>query len=177
MAEYDAVIEIPRGSRNKYEVDHETGRVYLDRVLYTSFVYPTDYGFFENTLGLDGDPVDVLVLLEYPLFPGVGLSVRPVGVFNMTDEAGSDTKVIGVPAGDPRWEHIQDVKDIPEYTRKEIEHFFEHYKDLEPNKWVKVLGWEGVEEAHRLILEGIEQARGKVGLDPTVGEGREEPAT
>ena len=110
MASYDVVIEIPRGSRNKYEVDHETGRVYLDRVLFTSFVYPADYGFFENTLGLDGDPVDVLVLLEFPLFPGVGVKVRPVGVFNMSDEAGIDSKIIAVPAKDPRWSHIQDIE-------------------------------------------------------------------
>ncbi len=89
MAEYPAVIEIPRGSRNKYEVDHETGRVFLDRVLYTSFVYPADYGFIEHTLADDGDPVDVLVLTEYPLFPGVGVSVRPVAVFNMTDDVAS----------------------------------------------------------------------------------------
>ncbi|HUG50840.1 MAG TPA: inorganic diphosphatase, partial [Terrimesophilobacter sp.] len=118
MASYDVVIEIPRGSRNKYEVDHETGRVYLDRVLFTSFVYPADYGYVENTLGLDGDPVDVLVLLEFPLFPGVGVSVRPVGVFNMRDEAGIDSKIIAVPAKDPRWSHIQDIEDVPEQTRK-----------------------------------------------------------
>ena len=86
MAEYPAIIEIPRGSRNKYEVDHKTGRVFLDRVLHTTFVYPTDYGFFEDTLGLDGDPVDLLLLTQYPLFPGVGVTVRPVGVFNMTDD-------------------------------------------------------------------------------------------
>ncbi|HNP15331.1 MAG: inorganic diphosphatase [Cryobacterium sp.] len=152
MAFYDAIIEIPRGSRNKYEVDHKTGRVTLDRVLYTSFVYPADYGFFENTLGLDGDPLDVLVLLEYPLFPGVGVSVRPVGVFNMTDDAGPDAKVIAVPAKDPRWAHIQDVNDIPEYTRKEIEHFFEHYKDIEPNKWVKTDGWGSAAEAETIIV-------------------------
>ena len=155
MAEYDAVIEIPRGSRNKYEVDHKTGRVYLDRVLYTSFMYPTDYGYFENTLGLDGDPVDVLVLLDYPLFPGVGVSVRPVAVFNMTDDGGSDAKVIAVPAGDPRWNHIQDVLDIPEYTRKEIEHFFEHYKDLEPGKWVKTEGWGDAAEADQIVRDGV----------------------
>jgi inorganic pyrophosphatase len=118
MAAYDAIIEIPKGSHNKYEVDHETGRVFLDRELFTSFVYPTDYGFFENTLGLDGDPVDVLVLLDYPLFPGVGVSVRPVAVFNMTDDGGSNAKIIAVPGKDPRWAHIQDVNDIPEYTRK-----------------------------------------------------------
>lgn len=157
MAGYPAVIEIPKGSRNKYEVDHETGRVYLDRVLFTTFVYPTDYGFFENTLGLDGDPVDVLVLLDYPLFPGVGLTVRPVAVFNMTDDGGSDAKVIAVLEKDPRWSHIQDIGDIPEYTKKEIEHFFEHYKDLEPGKWVKTEGWQGRAEAEQVVIEGIER--------------------
>ena len=155
MAEYDVVIEIPRGSRNKYEVDHETGRVYLDRVLFTGFVYPTDYGYVENTLGLDGDPVDVLVLLDYPVYPGVGIKVRPVGVFNMSDEAGIDSKVIAVQYKDPRWAHIKDVGDIPEYTRKEIEHFFEHYKDLEPGKWVKTEGWGDAKEAGAVIQAGI----------------------
>ncbi len=157
MAEYDVVVEIPRGSRNKYEVDHETGRVYLDRVLFTSFVYPTDYGFFENTLGLDGDPVDVLVLLEYPVFPGVGLKVRPVGVLNMSDEAGSDAKVIAVPYKDPRWLHIQDIGDVPEQTRKEIQHFFERYKDLEPGKWVKVEEWGNAAEAEAIVEAGIKK--------------------
>jgi inorganic pyrophosphatase len=155
MAGYPAVIEIPKGSRNKYEVDHETGRVYLDRVLFTTFVYPTDYGYFENTLGLDGDPVDVLVLLDYPLYPGVGLNVRPVAVFNMTDDGGSDAKVIAVLEKDVRWSHIQDLDDIPEFTKKEIEHFFEHYKDLEPNKWVKTEGWQGRAEAEAIVEEGI----------------------
>jgi inorganic pyrophosphatase len=157
MAGYPAVIEIPKGSRNKYEVDHETGRVFLDRVLYTTFVYPTDYGYFEDTLGLDGDPVDVLVLLDYPLFPGVGVTVRPVAVFNMTDDGGSDAKVIAVQEKDPRWAHIQDLADIPEYTKKEIEHFFEHYKDLEPGKWVKTEGWQGRAEAEQIVLDGIER--------------------
>lgn len=155
MATYPAVIEIPRGSRNKYEVDHKTGRVFLDRVLFTSFVYPADYGYFEDTLGLDGDPVDLLLLTEYPLFPGVGVKVRPVGVFNMTDDGGSDAKIVGVPAGDPRWDHIQDLTDIPEYTRKEIEHFFEHYKDLEPKKWVKTEGWGSAADAEAVIQAGI----------------------
>ena len=157
MAEYDAVIEIPRGSRNKYEVDHETGRVYLDRVLFTSFVYPTDYGFFENTLGEDGDPLDVLVLLEYPVFPGVGVKVRPVAVLDMSDEAGGDAKVIAVPYKDPRWLHIQDVADIPEQTRKEIEHFFTRYKDLEPGKFVNVESWGGAAEAEAIIQAAIER--------------------
>jgi len=158
-AAFDAVIEIPKGSRNKYEVDHETGRVYLDRVLYTGFVYPTDYGFFEETLGEDGDPLDVLVLLDYPVFPGVGVKVRPVGVLKMSDEAGGDDKVIAVQHKDPRWAHIQDVADIPEYTRKEIEHFFEHYKDLEPNKWVKVDAWGSAADAEQLIIEAQERLK------------------
>ncbi|WP_313545011.1 inorganic diphosphatase [Leifsonia aquatica] len=159
MAAYDVVIEIPKGSRNKYEVDHETGRVYLDRVLFTSFVYPTDYGYFENTLGLDGDPVDALVLLEYPAFPGVGVKVRPVGVLNMSDEAGSDAKVVVVPAKDPRWTHIQDITDVPEQTRKEIEHFFARYKDLEPNKFVTIEGWGDAAEAEKIVEAGFEKLK------------------
>ena len=159
MSVYSAVIEIPKGSRVKYEVDHETGRVHYDRLLYTVFGYPTNYGFFENTLGDDGDPVDVLVLLDYPLYPGVGVKVRPIGVFNMTDDGGGDAKVLAVPAKDPRWDWIQDVDDIPEYTRKEIEHFFEHYKDLEPGKWVKTEGWGNAAEAEQIILDGIEKLK------------------
>ena len=159
MAASDVIIEIPQGSRNKYEVDHETGRVRLDRVLFTGFVYPTDYGFFENTLGLDGDPVDALVLLDYPTLPGVTISVRPVAVFNMTDDAGIDSKVICVQAKDPRWSHIQDLNDIPEFKRKEIEHFFEHYKDLEPGKWVKTEGWQGAAEAEAVVVAGFEKLK------------------
>ncbi|GAB2829901.1 inorganic diphosphatase [Alpinimonas psychrophila] len=155
MAAYDVVVEIPKGSRNKYEVDHLTGRVYLDRVLFTSFAYPTDYGYFENTLGLDGDPVDALVLLEYPVFPGVGVKVRAVGVLNMSDEAGSDAKVVVVPHKDPRWAHIQDISDVPEQARKEIEHFFARYKDLEPEKFVKIEGWGNAAEAEQIIIDGF----------------------
>ena len=156
MAAYDVVVEIPRGSRNKYEVDHETGRVYLDRVLFTSFVYPTDYGFFDATLGLDGDPVDALVLLEYPVPPGVFVKVRPVGQLNMEDDGGIDTKVICVLDKDPRWAHIQDIDDVPEQLRNEIEHFFTHYKDLEPGKWAKLGGWEGAEAAEATVRAGFE---------------------
>jgi len=155
VAAYDVVVEIPKGSRNKYEVDHLTGRVYLDRVLFTSFAYPTDYGYFEDTLGLDGDPVDALVLLEYPVFPGVGVKVRAVGVLNMSDEAGSDAKVVVVPHKDPRWAHIQDITDVPEQTRKEIEHFFARYKDLEPEKFVKIEGWGNAAEAEQIIIDGF----------------------
>jgi inorganic pyrophosphatase len=157
MADYDVVIEIPKGSRNKYEVDHETGRVYLDRVLFTNFVYPVDYGFFENTLGGDGDPLDALVLLEYPLFPGVGVKVRPVGVLRMSDEAGMDEKILAVPYKDPRWSSIQDLDDVPQQIRNELEHFFAHYKDLEPGKWVKVEGWDNRAAAEQLVVEAIDR--------------------
>ncbi|HHW50309.1 MAG TPA: inorganic diphosphatase [Pseudoclavibacter sp.] len=154
MATYDAIIEIPAGSRNKYEVDHETGRVVLDRVLFTNFVYPADYGFFVDTLGLDGDPLDVLVLLEYPVFPGVGVTVRPVGLLHMSDEAGGDDKVIAV-LDDKRWDHIADIADVPQETRDRIQHFFEHYKDLEPGKWVKVDAWGDAAEAEAEIQASI----------------------
>jgi inorganic pyrophosphatase len=149
----EAVIEIPRGSRNKYEVDHATGRVHLDRVLYTPFVYPVDYGYFDKTLGGDGDPLDALVLLEFPVFPGVVVNVRAVGVLPMEDDGGMDEKILCVPAKDKRWEHIQDINDVPEQTRNEIEHFFTHYKDLEPGKWVKCGKWANKAEAERLIAE------------------------
>ncbi|MFV0432692.1 MAG: inorganic diphosphatase [Leucobacter sp.] len=155
MGVYDAVIEIPRGSRNKYEIDHATGRIYLDRYLFTGMEYPTDYGFVEDTLGLDGDPVDVLVLLHWPVFPGVCVKVRPVGQLNMEDDGGIDTKVLAVPDGDPRWAHIQDITDVPQHQLDEIAHFFEHYKDLEPGKWAKLGGWEGAEAAERTVVEGL----------------------
>ena len=157
LATYDVVIEIPKGSRNKYEVDHETGRVYLDRVLFTSFVYPVDYGFFEGTLGLDGDPVDALVLLDIPVPPGVFVRVRPVGQLNMEDDGGIDTKVICVLDKDPRWAHIQDITDVPQQTRDEIEHFFNRYKDLEPGKWVKTEGWGDAAEAEQIVQAGIDK--------------------
>ena len=157
MTSHDAVIEIPRGSRVKYEVDHGTGRVFLDRVLFTPMGYPADYGFFENTLGEDGDPLDVLVLLDVTLFPGVMVNVRPVGVLKMKDEAGGDDKLVAVLTKDPRWSHIQDLADIPEYTKKEIEHFFEHYKDLEPGKWVKTEGWGDAAEADQIVRDGLKK--------------------
>ncbi|MDR9363118.1 MAG: inorganic diphosphatase [Microbacteriaceae bacterium] len=153
---YEVVIEIPRGSRNKYEVDHETGKVLLDRVLFTPFVYPVDYGFFEHTLGGDGDPLDALVLLEFPVFPGVGMEVRPVGMLLMEDDGGLDEKVLCVLDGDPRWDHIQDIDDVPSQTRNEIEHFFEHYKDLEPGKWVKLQGWKNLAETQKVIDKAFE---------------------
>ena len=171
MGAYDAVIEIPRGSRIKYEVDHGTGRVFLDRILYTAFGYPSNYGFFENTLGEDGDPLDVLLLLDHDLSPGVLASVRPVGVLKMSDEAGGDDKVVAVLAGDPRWAEIQDVGDIPEQTKNEIGHFFEHYKDLEPGKWVKVDQWADAAEAERLITEAFDRFQQHEGQTKTQGTG------
>ena len=171
MASHDAVIEIPRGSRVKYEVDHGTGRVYLDRVLFTPMGYPADYGFFENTLGEDGDPLDVLVLLDVTLFPGVMVRVRPVGVLKMKDEAGGDDKLVAVLTKDPRWSHIQDLADVPEYTKQEIEHFFEHYKDLEPEKWVTVDQWGGKDEAERILEEAIVRFAEHEGETKTQGEG------
>lgn len=124
--QFDVTIEIPKGQRNKYEVDHETGRVRLDRYLYTPMAYPTDYGFIEDTLGDDGDPLDALVLLPQPVFPGVLVAARPVGMFRMVDEHGGDDKVLCVPAGDPRWDHVQDIGDVPAFELDAIKHFFVH---------------------------------------------------
>jgi inorganic pyrophosphatase len=141
--EFDVLIEIPRGSRNKYEVDHESGRIRLDRRLFTSTQYPADYGFVLDTLGEDGDPLDALVLLEEPTFPGCLIRSRPIGMFRMTDEKGGDDKLICVPAGDPRQEHLRDLDDVPLFDRMEIEHFFKIYKELEPGKSVEGAGWAG----------------------------------
>lgn len=152
-----ATIEIPQGSRNKYEVDHETGRVKLDRYLYTSMQYPADYGFIEDTLGNDGDPLDVLVLLPEPLFPGVLIDIRPIGMFQMEDEAGGDDKVLAVPAGDPRWDSYTDISDVDQFMLDSIEHFFNRYKDLEPGKFVKGSSWAGREAAEAEINASIER--------------------
>ena len=155
--EFDVLIEIPKGNRNKYEVDHESGRLRLDRMLFTSTRYPSDYGFIEETLGLDGDPLDALVLLEEPTFPGCLIKARALGMFRMTDEAGGDDKVLCVPATDPRWEHLRDINHVSEYDRLEIQHFFEVYKDLEPGKSVEGASWVGRTEAEAEILESRER--------------------
>jgi inorganic pyrophosphatase len=150
--EFDVLIEIPRGSRNKYEVDHETGRMRLDRVLFTSTQYPSDYGYIENTLGEDGDPLDALVVSHGdPLFPGVLVRCRAIGMFKMTDEKGGDDKVLAVPAHDPRLEHLRDIHHLPEFDRLEIQHFFEVYKDLEPGKSVEGASWVGRADAESEI--------------------------
>ncbi len=145
--EFDVTIEIPKGQRNKYEVDHQTGRIRLDRMLFTSTRYPSDYGFVDNTLGGDGDPLDALVLVDEPTFPGCLIRVRAVGMFHMTDEAGPDEKLLCVVAGDPRQRHLRDIGDVPEFDRLEIQHFFEVYKDLEPGKSVEGAEWVGRAEA------------------------------
>ncbi len=159
MLEFDVVVEIPKGSRNKYEVDHETGRVHLDRYLYTAFGYPADYGYIDDTLGNDGDPLDALVLLPEPTFPGVVIKCRAVAMFNMTDEAGGDEKVLCVPAGDPRWDHVCDLTDVAQFDLDAIRHFFEHYKDLEPGKSVESADWADRKAAEAEILASIERAK------------------
>ena len=137
----EVTIEIPKGQRNKYEVDHANGRIRLDRMLFTSTRYPSDYGFIEETLADDGDPLDALVLLEEPTFPGCLITCRVIGMFRMRDEKGLDDKVLCVPAMDPRWRHLQDIYDVPEFDRLEIQHFFEVYKALEPGKSVQGAAW------------------------------------
>lgn len=156
--EFDVTIEIPKGQRNKYELDHETGRIRLDRMLFTSTRYPADYGFIEDTLGQDGDPLDALVLLEEPTFPGCLIRCRAIGMFRMTDEKGPDDKVIALPARDPRLLPLQEIDDVSEFDRLEIQHFFEVYKDLEPGKSVEGARW-----ADRIAAEQeIENSRARL---------------
>ena len=150
--EFDVVIEIPKGTRNKYEMDHETGRIRLDRMLFTSTRYPADYGFVEDTLADDGDPLDALVILEEPTFPGCLIHCRAIGMFRMRDEMGADDKVLCVPSDDPRQEHLRDIHHVPEFDRLEIQHFFEVYKALEPGKEVEAATWVDRSAAEREIL-------------------------
>ncbi len=145
--QFDVTVEIPKGQRNKYEVDHSSGRIRLDRTLFTATQYPADYGFIEDTLGLDSDPLDALVLLSEPTFPGCLINCRAIGMFRMTDEAGGDDKVMCVPSADPRQEHLRDIHHMPEFDRLEIQHFFEVYKVLEPGKSVEGATWVGRAEA------------------------------
>jgi inorganic pyrophosphatase len=151
--DFDVTIEIPKGDRNKYEMDHQTGRIRLDRTLFTSTQYPADYGFVEETLGLDGDPLDALVLLSMPTFPGCLIRCRAIGMYRMQDEAGGDDKVLCVPANDPRQEHLRDIHHVPEFDRLEIEHFFQVYKELEPGKSVEGATWVGRTAAELEIRE------------------------
>ena len=155
----DVVVEIPKGSRNKYEYDYDKKMIRYDRMLFSSVHYPSDYGFFPETLALDGDALDALVLVTEPTFPGCLVEVRPIGVFNMRDEKGPDKKILCVPVSDPIWNHIYKLEEIPPHMKLEIEHFFQVYKDLEKKK-VGVEGWEdettaitAIKEAQQRYLE------------------------
>jgi len=149
-------VEVPSGSRNKYELDPDAGGIVLDRRLFTSMSYPADYGFIEGTMGEDGDPLDALVLVGEPTFPGCRIRVRVVGVFHMTDEKGLDDKVICVPLKDPAWMRVSDIHDITPELRNEIEHFFQVYKDLEDAK-TETRGFGNRSDAERIV----EQARAR----------------
>ncbi len=149
----NTVIEIGRGSKNKYEIDKETGLIALDRAMHTTQDYPFDYGFIPQTYWDDDDPLDVVVLATFPLMPGVLVRVRPVALMNMIDDGEADDKVIAVPVDDPRWEEVEDLEDINKHTLKELEHFYSTYKKLQ-NKEVKVLGFKGRVEAEKAFNRG-----------------------
>jgi inorganic pyrophosphatase len=158
----NVIIEVPIGGEPiKYEMDKEAGAMYVDRFLYTSMRYPGNYGFVPHTLSDDGDPIDVVVINTRAIIPGAIMNCRPIGVLKMEDESGHDEKIIAVPSSKltKRYDKVQSHADLPDITLHQIEHFFEHYKDLEPGKWVKVIGWGDAEEAKRLILDAIENAR------------------
>jgi inorganic pyrophosphatase len=160
--EINVVVEVPIGGEPiKYEMDKAAGTLVVDRFLYTPMRYPGNYGFIPHTLSEDGDPCDVLVANTRPIIPGAVISVRPIGVLMMEDESGGDEKIVAVPSHKltKRYDRVKSYTDLPEITWKQIEHFFTHYKDLEPGKWVKLVGWGGPEEAERLILEAIERAK------------------
>ena len=160
----NVIVEVPVGGDPiKYELDKEAGALVVDRFLYTPMHYPGNYGFVPHTLSEDGDPIDVLIASTRPLVPGCVINVRPIGVLMMEDNSGKDEKIIAVPSPKLtlRYEKVHEYTDMPEITIKQIEHFFEHYKDLETTKWVKLLGWGDADEAKRLILTGIEKAKRK----------------
>lgn len=156
------VVEIPKGSSIKYEFDAATGRLFVDRKLYTAMNYPFNYGFIPRTLEMDGDPVDALILGEDPVVPLSIVKSRPIGVLLTEDEEGQDSKVIATPLPkiDPTFTKIGDIKDLPQYVEDQIKHFFEHYKELEEGKFVKVKGWEGKDGAVKKITESIQRYRG-----------------
>ena len=162
--EFNVIIEIPMNADPiKYEVDKESGAMFVDRFMSTAMHYPCNYGYVPQTLSDDGDPVDVLVITPFALTPGVVVTCRPIGVLKMDDEAGGDSKLLAVPIDKVLriYSHWQKPEDINQMRLKAIQHFFEHYKDLEPNKWVKVLRWGSPEDAHQLIVEGIARAKAK----------------
>jgi inorganic pyrophosphatase len=156
----NVIIEVPVGGHPiKYEMDKDSGALFVDRFLYTPMTYPGNYGFVPHTLSDDGDPIDVLVCSTRPLFPGCVINCRPIGVLKMEDNKGLDEKVIAVPSPEltQRYTKVFEHTDLPEITLKQIEHFFEHYKDLEPGKWVKIGGWAGSAEAKQMIREAVER--------------------
>ncbi|MEX0780940.1 MAG: inorganic diphosphatase [Balneolales bacterium] len=153
------MIEIPKGSRNKYEYDKEKGVIKYDRMLFSAVHYPSDYGFFPNTLALDGDALDALVLVTEPTFPGCYIEAKPIGLFKMEDEKGPDEKILCVPVKDPLWNHIETLEDVPPHLLKEIEHFFSIYKDLEDKK-TGIEGWADVAAARQIIKEASERFQG-----------------
>ena len=157
----NVIIEIPAQSDPiKFEVDKDSGAIFVDRFMGTTMRYPLNYGYVPHTVAGDGDPVDVLVVTPFPLQPGVVIRCRPVGLLKMEDESGDDAKVVAVPVSKltPLYDKVHSLEDLPELLLKQTVHFFEHYKDLEPGKWVKVLGWAGVEEAKQEILAGVKNA-------------------
>lgn len=160
MDSFDVIIEIPKGSRNKYEIDKETGRIRYDRMIFSSMHYPADYGFVPDTLALDSDPLDVLVLVTEPTFPGCLIEVKTIGVFHMEDEKGPDEKLICVPVSDPIWNKAEKLSDLNPHLIKEIEHFFRVYKDLEKKK-VDVKGWGELDEAKEILASCIERHKEK----------------
>ncbi|HEX7558639.1 MAG TPA: inorganic diphosphatase [Usitatibacter sp.] len=156
----NVIVEIPMNADPiKYEIDKETGALFVDRFVSTAMHYPCNYGYVPDTLSDDGDPVDVLVITPFALMPGVVVRCRPIGLLKMSDEAGGDTKVLSVPIDKltPLYRHIETARDLPEMVLLQITHFFAHYKDLEPGKWVKVEGWGGPEEAKKEIVEGVKR--------------------
>lgn len=160
----NVVIEVPLGGEPiKYEIDKASGAMFVDRFLYTATQYPCNYGFVPHTLSDDGDPLDVMCVGNRPLVPGAVLGVRPVGVLLMEDEAGIDEKVLGVPAHrlTKYYDTVEEYTDLPRILLDRISHFFEHYKDLEPDKWVKIVGWEGIDKTREIVAESIERARSK----------------
>jgi len=160
--EINVIVEVPVGGEPiKYEMDKDAGTLVVDRFLYTSMRYPGNYGFMPHTLSGDGDPLDVLIANQRGIVPGAIVAVRPIGVFRMQDEAGVDEKVLALPVSrlTRRYDQVHDYTQLPEITIKQIEHFFEHYKDLEERKWVKALGWGNVDVAKEVILESIERAK------------------
>jgi len=161
--EINVVVEIPKGSNNKYEIDEGIGAIFLDRTLYGPQTFPFEYGFMPQTKSEDGDPLDIVLLASRPTFPGCVVKSRPVGMIYMEDEAGIDNKIIAVPIEkiDPRFKEIQNAEDLPEHQKKEFQNFFETYKLLEPNKFVKITGWDTADKAKEIIKRSVEKYKNK----------------